>query len=151
MICISEGNATDIASIIPVMDDAFDASFGEAWTSAQCLSALAIPDCRLLIARSDNNVIGFSMTRWVLDTEELLMIAVLRSSQRSNLGSLLLAAIIKHAKDNKREKLFLEVREGNKAYDFYCTSGFVPIGRRKQYYRGPDGFRPDAITMALTI
>lgn len=151
MICISEGNATDIASIIPVMDDAFDASFGEAWTSAQCLSALAIPDCRLLIARSDNNVIGFSMTRWVLDTEELLMIAVLRSSQRSNLGSLLLAAIIKHAKDNNREKLFLEVREGNKAYDFYCTSGFVPIGRRKQYYRGPDGFRPDAITMALTI
>lgn len=151
MICISEGNATDIASIIPVMDDAFDASFGEAWTSAQCLSALAIPDCRLLIARSDNNVIGFSMTRWVLDTEELLMIAVLRSSQRSNLGSLLLAAIIKHAKDNNREKLFLEVRDGNKAYDFYCTSGFVPIGRRKQYYRGPDGFRPDAITMALTI
>ena len=133
------------------MDDAFDASFGEAWTSAQCLSALAIPDCRLLIARSDNNVIGFSMTRWVLDTEELLMIAVLRSSQRSNLGSLLLAAIIKHAKDNNREKLFLEVREGNKAYDFYCTSGFIPIGRRKQYYRGPDGFRPDAITMALTI
>lgn len=151
MICISEGNATDIASIIPVMDDAFDSSFGEAWTSAQCLSALAIPDCRLLIARSDNNVIGFSMTRWVLDTEELLMIAVLRSSQRSNLGSLLLAAIIKHAKDNNREKLFLEVRDGNKAYDFYCTSGFVPIGRRKQYYRGPDGFRPDAITMALTI
>ena len=151
MICISEGNATDIASIIPVMDDAFDASFGEAWTSAQCLSALAIPDCRLLIARSDNNVIGFSMTRWVLDTEELLMIAVLRSSQRSNLGSRLLAAIIKHAKDNNREKLFLEVRDGNKAYDFYCTSGFVPIGRRKQYYRGPDGFRPDAITMALTI
>lgn len=151
MICISEGNATDIASIIPVMDDAFDSSFGEAWTSAQCLSALAIPDCRLLIARSDNNVIGFSMTRWVLDTEELLMIAVLRSSQRSNLGSLLLAAIIKHAKDNNREKLFLEVRDGNKAYDFYCSSGFVPIGRRKQYYRGPDGFRPDAITMALTI
>lgn len=151
MICVAEGDAKDIASIMPVMKDAFDPDFGEAWTAAQCLSALAIPDCRLLIAKTDDKVLGFTMSRWVLDTEELLMIAVLRSAQRHKLGSILLAEIIKRAKEAEREKLFLEVREGNKAYHFYCASGFVPIGRRKQYYRGSDGFRPDAITMALTF
>ncbi|MEP7351327.1 MAG: ribosomal protein S18-alanine N-acetyltransferase [Sphingorhabdus sp.] len=151
MISISEGDATDIASIMPVMDDAFDPSFGEAWTSAQCLSALAMPDCRLLIASVDNEVAGFALSRWVLDTEELLMIGVSKNWQRQKIGSMLLAEIIDLAQQDSRQKLFLEVRDGNAAHDFYHAAGFTPIGRRKQYYRGSGGIRPDAITMVMNI
>lgn len=151
MISIAEGDAADIASIMPVMDDAFDPLFGESWTAAQCLSALAMPDCRLLIAKSDDGVAGFTMSRWVLDLEELLMIGVARTWQRQNIGSILLDAIVEQAKEAGRTKLFLEVRDGNPAHDFYRASGFQPIGRRKQYYRGADGFRPDAITMAMDL
>ena len=151
MIDIVEGDATDIASIMPVMDDAFDPAFGEAWTSGQCLSALAIPDCRLLIAKAGDKVAGFAMTRWVLETEELLMIGVVRNWRRQNVGSMLLKDVVSRAREDEREKLFLEVRDGNDAHDFYRASGFIPIGRRKQYYRGSNGLRPDAITMVMNI
>ena len=151
MITVGEGNAHDIAAIMPVMEDAFDPSFGERWTAAQCLSALAMPDCRLLIAKDDDVVVGFSISRWVLDIEELLLIGVAKSWQRRQIGSLLLNAVIRHARADGRSKLFLEVRDGNVAHDFYCASGFQKMGRRKQYYRGLDGFRPDAITMMMNL
>lgn len=151
MIKVSEGDAHNIAAIMPVMDDAFDPAFGESWTAAQCLSALAMPDCRLLIAESDNVVVGFSISRWVLDIEELLMIGVAKALQRRGIGSLLLNAVIDHARTDNRAKLFLEVRDGNVAHDFYCATGFQQMGRRKQYYRGLDGVRPDAITMMMNL
>jgi [ribosomal protein S18]-alanine N-acetyltransferase len=151
MITIIQGDAHDIASIMPVMENAFDPEFGEAWTSAQCLSALAMPDCRLLIAKSGEDVAGFAISRWVLDTEELLMIGVARNWQRQNIASVLMSEVISLAKQERRLKLFLEVREGNIARDFYCAIGFQPIGRRKQYYRGSNGVRPDAITMVMSL
>lgn len=151
MINIVEGDAADIASFMPVMKDAFDPAFGESWTASQCLSALAMPDCRLLIAKSGDIVAGFTMSRWVLDMEELLMIGVSKAWQRQNIGSMLLTEIVDYAREAGRAKLFLEVRDGNPAHDFYRASGFQPIGRRKQYYRGADGFRPDAITMAMDL
>jgi [ribosomal protein S18]-alanine N-acetyltransferase len=151
MITIIEGDATDIASIMPVMNDAFDPVFGEAWSAAQCLSALAMPDCRLLIAKTENSVAGFAMSRWVLDIEELLMIGITKSRQRKNIGSILLSTIIRNAKNENRLKLFLEVRDGNIAHDFYLASGFTAIGRRKQYYHGSNGVRPDAITMVMDL
>ena len=151
MIEIVEGDATDIATIMPIMGDAFDPAFGEAWTAAQCLSALAMPDCRLLIAKSRDEVLGFSISRWVLDTEELLMIGVVKDRQRQKIGSSLLYETIKNATTGNRTQLFLECREGNKAIDFYSNIGFQPIGRRKKYYSSADGNRPDAITMSYII
>lgn len=151
MIELVEGEAADIASIMPIMEDAFDPAFGEAWSSAQCLSALAIPGCRLLLAKHGEEVCGFSMSRWVLDTEELLMIGVARNKQRQKIGERLLAKTISEARNEGRSHLFLEVRDGNKAQEFYSQLGFQPIGRRKNYYKGPEGFRPDAITMSFAL
>lgn len=151
MIEVVEGDARDISAIMPIMEDAFDPAFGEAWTSAQCLSALAMPGCRLLLAKAGEKNCGFAMTRWVLDTEELLMIGVARSMQRRAVGSMLLNEVVRLANEEGRSQLFLEVRDGNAAYDFYTRLGFQPIGRRKQYYKGSDGDRPDAITMTLKI
>ncbi len=151
MMEIVEGDAADIATIMPIMSDAFDPAFGEAWTAAQCLSALAMPDCRLLIAKADNAVLGFSISRWVLDTEELLMIGVIKDRQRQKIGSLLLIETIKNATIGNRSQLFLECRDGNNAIDFYSNIGFEPIGRRKNYYNSDDGLRPDAITMSYIL
>lgn len=151
MISISEGDARHIASIMPIMADAFDPAFGEAWTASQCLSALAIPGSRLMIASSESEVCGFTLSRWVLDSEELLMIGVARSAQRKAVGSMLLSEVVRLAAEGERTQLFLEVRDGNPAHSFYANFGFRPIGRRKQYYKGLNGDRPDAITMTLDI
>ena len=91
------------------------------------------------------------MTRWVLDHEELLMIGVARQAQRQSIGNRLIMEIISRARNAGRTKIFLEVRDGNNAHDFYIRSGFNPIGRRKNYYKNADGLSPDAITMSLVL
>lgn len=151
MISVVEGSAGDISAVMSVMDDAFDRRFGEAWTAAQCLSTLVLPDCRLLLAKFGDDVAGFAISRWVLDHEELLMIGVSRALQGQNFGKALLLDIIGRAQSAGRTKIFLEVRDGNDAHDFYEKLGFIPIGRRKNYYKNAEGMSPDAITMNLVL
>ncbi|GAA3727403.1 ribosomal-protein-alanine N-acetyltransferase [Sphingorhabdus rigui] len=151
MIHIVDGDAKDVASIMPIMSDAFDRRFGEAWTAAQCLSTLVLPDCQLLLAKDGDIVCGFAITRWVFEHEELLMIGVSRNHQRQQIGQNLLSEVINRGKAAGREKLFLEVRDGNPASSFYFKAGFVPIGRRKNYYKSAEGISPDAITMFIDL
>lgn len=91
------------------------------------------------------------MNRWVLDHQELLMIGVAQRHQGQKIGKLLLTETIHRARQCGRTKIFLEVRDGNNAHDFYLKSGFTPIGRRKNYYKKADGISPDAITMLLEL
>lgn len=152
MMEIVEGTPHDIASIMPVMNDAFEADYGEAWTAAQCLAALSVPGSQLLLARSDDGIVtGFAMTRWVLDEEELLMIGVGRKWRNNNIASLLLNEIRKKAIAANRSKLFLEVREDNPARQFYEKSGFSSIRIRKEYYVGKDGKHRNAVTMQVNL
>jgi ribosomal-protein-alanine N-acetyltransferase len=151
MIRVVDGDAKDVSSIMPIMADAFDPRFGEAWTAAQCLSTLVLPDCQLLLAKDGDDLCGFAITRWVFEHEELLMIGVTRSRQRQQLGQTLLNEVINRGQIAGREKLFLEVRDGNPAHYFYLKAGFLPIGRRKNYYKSAEGISPDAITMGIDL
>ena len=151
MIRVVAGDAKDIASIMPIMSDAFDPRFGEAWTAAQCLSTLVLPDCQLLLAKDGDVVCGFAITRWVFEHEELLMIGVARKYQRQQIGQNLLSDVINRGQIAGREKLFLEVRDGNPASFFYLKAGFATSGRRKNYYKSTEGISPDAITMFIDL
>jgi ribosomal-protein-alanine N-acetyltransferase len=73
MIRVVEGGAGDVTGMMTIMHDAFDPRFGEAWTAAQCLSSLVMPDCQLLLAKDGDAICGFAMSRWVLDHQELLI------------------------------------------------------------------------------
>lgn len=148
---IHVGNAHDIASIMPVMDSAFDPAFGEAWTAAQCLSTLSLCGAQLLLAKKDNAVTGFALSRWVGDEEELLLIGVLPANRRNRVGQLLIDSLLQKSSDANRKVVFLEVRHGNTAEHFYHSFGFRSIGRRPSYYRSKDGQYCDAITMALNF
>jgi ribosomal-protein-alanine N-acetyltransferase len=151
MIQVVEGDAKDIASIMPIMSDAFDPRFGEAWTAAQCLSTLVLPDCQLLLAKDGDVTCGFAITRWVFEHEELLMIGVARNYQRQQIGQNLLNDVMNRGQIAGRERLFLEVRDGNPAFSFYLKAGFAPIGRRKNYYKSAEDISPDAITMFIDL
>jgi [ribosomal protein S18]-alanine N-acetyltransferase len=144
---IIQGGAHDVAAIMPIMDGAFDPAHGEAWTSAQCISALSLPQNRLLLAMDGSELAGFALSRWVMDEEELLMIAIAPPKQGFGSGRILLNAVVRNAASENRAKLFLEVRDGNAAIQFYNAAGFAEIGRRKQYYQGATGICFDAISM----
>lgn len=151
MVSITIGDARDIAAIMPIMNAAFDPKYGEAWTASQCLSLLSMPGSQLLLAAIENQIVGFALTRWVLDEEELLMIGVDPGFQRQGVATQIVASIIGIAKNSGRQNLFLEVRANNSAADFYTRLGFAAKATRRGYYRGADGERFDATTMSLNF
>jgi [ribosomal protein S18]-alanine N-acetyltransferase len=151
MITVIEGSGNDVAAIMPVMDSAFDPAFGEAWTAAQCLSTLSMPGSLLFCAHSQQTMLGFALSRWVTDEEELLLIAVSQNVRRKGVGRLLIEKLISNARHSGRALIFLEVRDGNPAMGFYHEMGFHPLGRRPNYYKGKDGSRHDSITMSLKL
>ena len=151
MIEVLQGSGLDVSAIMPVMHDAFDPEFGEAWTAVQCLSTLAMPGGQLLIAKSDGEVVGFALSRGVIDEEELLLIGALPSARRQGVGRQLIASLKQACAVLGRSTLFLEVRDGNNAYAFYVSMGFESIGRRPGYYKSNHGSRSDSLTMALAL
>lgn len=140
------GDARDIAMVDALMKAAFDPRFGEAWTRGQALGVLALPGIRLTIALVDDVPAGFAMIRGVLDEAELLLIAVDPAQRRRGIATALLRAIEADCAATGVTDLHLEVRAGNDALKLYLAHGFVKVGERRAYYRGPEGKAYDAHT-----
>ena len=147
---IVTGGADDLAAIMPIMADAFDPQFGEAWTAPQCLGVLAMPGSQLFVARGAAPC-GFALARTIAEECELMLLAVSRQSQRQGLGRALLATTIDHARMMKASTVFLEVRDGNSAISLYSSAGFEIVGRRSRYYRGLNGDLFDALTLRCEL
>jgi ribosomal-protein-alanine N-acetyltransferase len=63
----------------------------------------------------------------------------------------LLEQVLEDARGRSAERVFLEMRYNNPAAEIYRSIGFEPIGRRRDYYRLPDGTKIDAITFACEL
>lgn len=150
---VDSGSAGDIDAVMAVMDSAFGERFGEAWTRSQLAGILPMAGVSLVIARDWRtlDVIGFSLFRTVADEAELLLLGVLQSHHRRGVGRRLLDEFLQRAGNEGVSKVHLEVRDGNPAIAMYCSVGFSPVGRRRNYYQGADGRRFDAITLATQL
>ena len=148
---LREGGGADIAAMSDVMEDAFDAAYGEAWTPGQCLGVLDLPGVWLTIAESDGEAVGFALARVILDEAELLLIAVRPGRRREGIGAALLARTFALARTRGASRLHLEVRSGNEAAALYRRAGFSQIGRRPAYYRGKDGVLFDALSLMISL
>ncbi len=93
-------------------------------------------------------VAAYALLMPVLDEIELLTIAVARASQRQGLGRRLLGWLLQRARAEGMNTMFLEVALGNQsALSLYRSLGFEAVGRRRNYYRAPDGRQDDAWVM----
>ena len=146
---IRAGGLDDLDEVMRIMAEAFNPCFGEGWTRSQCGGILPMSGVTLTISEGAGSVIGFALARSVSDEAELLLIAVDPKQQGHGAGSSLLQDFIENARAGGATRLHLEVRDGNPAVDLYRAAGFVPAGRRRNYYRGPDGKRYDAVTLIL--
>ena len=94
----------------------------------------------LRIARATSGAIaGFALMRAIADEAELLLIAVDPAAQQRGIGAALLDDFIAIARPRGARRLHLEVRDGNTRDRLYERAGFSLAGRRRDYYRGPDG------------
>jgi len=146
----------DVDRIMAVMEAAFDPAFGEAWTRRQVEDALAMPGTHYLLAGASGKppaegtpAAGFALSRGAADEEELLLIAVDPAYRGRGIGAALLARFIAKAGARGAHRLFLEMREGNRAESLYRRHGFKLVGRRRHYYRRGSGAPLDALTFAF--
>jgi [ribosomal protein S18]-alanine N-acetyltransferase len=148
---IAKGGLADLPAVMTVMDDSFDPRFGEAWTASQCAGLLPLPGVWLSLARDDGELIGFALSRIVVDEAELLLLAVRQARQRQGIGQALLADFAAQAAGRGAQRLHLEVRDGNPAAGLYEQAGYALAGRRRDYYLGADGGRYDALTLTRKV
>lgn len=148
----------DLDRIMAVMERAFDPVYAEAWTRRQVSDALTLGNCHygLINAHGAEAVTGeaaagFFLSRFGFDEEELLLVAVLPELRGQGIGKALLDQVARQAEERGAWRLLLEMREGNRAEHLYRRVGFMPIGRRKDYYAGPGGTRLDAISFELPL
>jgi [ribosomal protein S18]-alanine N-acetyltransferase len=98
---------------------------------------------------ADPEVRGFLCAVGVVDELELQSLAVERARWSMGVGSSLMEAMIKWAREAHFRNIHLEVREGNlRALQFYHRWGFISVGRRPNYY--PEGGEA-AILMHLSV
>jgi [ribosomal protein S18]-alanine N-acetyltransferase len=147
-ITLREGGILDLDAVMHVMDDSFDPMFGEAWTAPQCAGLMPMPGVWLTLARSGDEIVGFSLARIVAKEAELLLLAVKQESQRNGVGQTLLDGFIQAARSRGADRMHLEVRDGNQAINLYLKAGFSEVGRRRNYYSGREGKLFDALTLA---
>jgi len=146
---LRRGGVDDLDEVMRIMTSAFQPCFGEAWTRSQCAGILPMHGVSLTLAEQGGQAAGFSLVRAVADEAELLLLAVDPAEQRRGIGQALLDDFIAGALAAGGHRLHLEVRDGNPAVELYRASGFAPVGRRRNYYHGPDGESHDAVTFML--
>ena len=146
---LRQGGAGDIDPMLAVMQRAFDPRFGEAWNRGQCLGILSLPDVWLVLAEdSGGGAVGFALSRLLVGEAELLLLAVGPDARGQGIATALIDRTVAIAGERDAHRLLLEVRDGNDALHLYHRTGFAEIGRRRGYYRGPDGLTCDALTLA---
>jgi [ribosomal protein S18]-alanine N-acetyltransferase len=148
---LREGGSQDLYNVNTIMQEAFDARYGEAWTSAQCLGMLSLPGVWLVVASVDGQDVGFALSRATLDETELLLLATKPNARRRGVGGALLRAVIEESRGRGVTRVHLEVRAGNEAVLLYRREGFEKVGERRDYYRGRNGQLFDANTYARNI
>ena len=142
-----------LATVLAGIHAAAFAGEGRPWSGPEILALLSEPGVSHRLAdRESAEPVGFALYRVVLDEAELLTISVLPEARRAGIGAGLLAACHEGARMAGAARMFLEVGEGNlAARALYGRAGYRECGRRKGYYRRPDGSRDDAMVDAVVM
>ena len=123
--------------------------FSSPWSEHSFLNEAKNPLAQYVIAKSDEEIIGYAGYWQVIDEGQITNIAVLKDYRRKGIAHKMLERLIKKAKEMKITVLSLEVRESNiPAINLYEKFGFKKIGTRKDYYKNP---KENAILMDLVL
>ena len=102
-----------------------------------------------LVAEQDGEVQGYVGCQTVLDEGYITNVAVSPDFRRRGAARLLIAELIARAKEKGLAFVTLEVRESNApAIALYTGAGFVPVGKRKNFYSNPT---ENAVLMTISL
>ena len=122
--------------------------FDDFWNISNLTDELNSNNSKFIVAKYDNNIIGFAGIKIILDNAELMNIAVHKDFRRQGVAKLLLSNLINMCVENNIKSINLEVNEINfPAINLYKNFDFKIVGKRPKYYDN----KYDAILMDLVI
>jgi ribosomal-protein-alanine N-acetyltransferase len=137
---------------IDLLAELYGQAFGEPYTRPAVETLLAAPGAWALVATCGDAPCGFIIARVAADEAEILSLGVAPPARRAGVARALLDAAIACARLANARELFLEVGDDNPAAQaLYRSAGFVPVGRRADYYKRADGSRVDALIMRNAV
>ncbi|PZF77479.1 hypothetical protein DK847_09185 [Aestuariivirga litoralis] len=135
------------AAAAPLLSELHGEAFEDQWSAEAFAAMLAAPGTQAVIASRGGEPLSFIVTRQAADEAEIITIGSRPAVQRRGAARQLLDRRITELTQAGVRRLFLEVAASNSAAQaLYAACGFVEAGRRKGYYKRPDG-ADDAIVM----
>ncbi len=121
------------------------------WSEGIFKDCLGSAHYSCLICEELDVIVGYSLVSIMAGEAHIMNICVDPAVQKQGVGSKLLEHMIELA-TSKAETIFLEVRPSNKAaISLYEKRGFNEIGIRKGYYPAENGYKEDAVMLALDL
>lgn len=119
--------------------------FSDPWSEKSVASELDNPLSLWLIAEADGVVAGYVGSQTVLDSADMMNLAVSPSFRRQGIGERLVNSLTEALAEKGVKTLLLEVRISNEpAKELYHKLGFEIVGKRPRYYEKP---REDALIL----
>lgn len=130
--------------------------FADPWDTVAMADTLAVPGSFALIACLGTGdaaaPVGLAIARVCGEEGEVLTLGVLPDARGRHVGRGLMRALMGEAAKRGAQRLFLEVAEDNHAARaLYAGFEACLIGRRRNYYRWPDGSHSDALVLQLDL
>ena len=133
--------AADVAAIAELEKICFSDPWSEKSIASELDNSLAC----WLVAIVDGELAGYIGSQTVLDGSDMMNIAVAPQHRRKGIAEALILALVEKLQARNSLCLLLEVRASNTpAIALYEKLNFLPVGRRKNYYRNP---REDALIL----
>ena len=119
--------------------------FSDPWSEKSVASELDNPLSLWLIAEADGVVAGYVGSQTVLDSADMMNLAVSQDFRRQGIGEQLVNSLTEALAEKGVKTLLLEVRISNEpAKELYQKLGFEIVGKRPRYYEKP---REDALIL----
>lgn len=137
-------------------------AFAEPWDADSLARLTAQPGAVALIASGPaangqgtggqaDTPLGFIICQQAVEDADIITLAVSPEARRRGVARRLLREAAQRLADSGVTRLILEVAESNlAARALYSASGFTEVGRRRGYYRRPEG-REDALVLARSV
>lgn len=133
----SNMNISDLDEIKDILISDFD----DFWTYSILKDELNSSSSHYIVAKLNNEIVGFGGIKVVLDSADIMNIVVKKNFRNLGIGTSILNEIIALCLSLNLSSITLEVRKDNEyAISLYKNFGFETLGVRKKYYNGIDGF-----------
>lgn len=124
-------------------------SFADPWSEGSFRESLRASWSFGLVAQGADGIIGYLIAREAAGTGEILNLAVDPPYRRHGIARALLDAGLTALRRRHVQEVYLEVRVSNEpAQALYRAARFLPVGRRRSYYRNPV---EDALVLRLAV